>query len=174
MVLLLSAAFFFKINFFQKILSGTLSECQTVWIQIRTNILLVLIWVQNVCKGYQLLYAFVVVCCFFSKLTFSKNSFRTFRVSNSLDTGLDLCPNCLRRLSADDEFAASRPTLSLCHDQLQEFLPLVVVNYWVHPHCWSHYDHPYLGLHTYCFYHSLKHRLTHLCLLLNFPPLYIG
>ena len=27
---------FFKINFFQKILSGTLSECQMVWIQIRT------------------------------------------------------------------------------------------------------------------------------------------
>ena len=32
---------------------GTLSECQTVWIQIRTDILLVLIWVQTVCKGYQ-------------------------------------------------------------------------------------------------------------------------
>ena len=28
--LLLSSADFFKINFFQKILSGTLSECQTV------------------------------------------------------------------------------------------------------------------------------------------------
>ena len=38
---------------FQKILSGTLSECQTVWIQIRNDILLVLIWVQTVCKGYQ-------------------------------------------------------------------------------------------------------------------------
>ena len=30
-----------------------LSECQTVWIQIRTDVLLVLIWIQNVCKGYQ-------------------------------------------------------------------------------------------------------------------------
>ena len=34
-------------------LSGTLSECQMVWIQIRTNTLLVLIWPQTVCKGYQ-------------------------------------------------------------------------------------------------------------------------
>ena len=33
--------------------SKSLSECQTVWIQIRTDILSVLIWVQTVCKGYQ-------------------------------------------------------------------------------------------------------------------------
>ena len=38
---------FFKINLFLKILSGTLSECQTVWIQVR------FFWVQTVCKGYQ-------------------------------------------------------------------------------------------------------------------------
>ena len=38
---------------FQKVLSGALSECQTVWIQIRMYILSVLIWVQTVCKGYQ-------------------------------------------------------------------------------------------------------------------------
>ena len=44
---------FFKINFFQKKISGTLSECQMVCIQIRTDILSVLIWVQTVCKGYQ-------------------------------------------------------------------------------------------------------------------------
>ena len=29
-----------------------LSTLQAVWIQIRTDILLVLIWIQNVCKGY--------------------------------------------------------------------------------------------------------------------------
>ena len=29
------------------------SRCQTVWIQIRPNILTGLIWVQTVCKGYQ-------------------------------------------------------------------------------------------------------------------------
>ena len=48
---------------------------------------------------------------FFSKLTFSKNSFRnTIRVSNGLDpdkdrraVGPDLGPNCLQRLSADDK-----------------------------------------------------------------------
>ena len=37
----------------KKVLSGTLSECQTAWIQIRANILSVLIWVETVCKGYQ-------------------------------------------------------------------------------------------------------------------------
>ena len=47
--------FFFKINFFKKYFRNTitLSECQTVWIQIKTNILSVMIWVQTVCKGYQ-------------------------------------------------------------------------------------------------------------------------
>ena len=38
MFLLSSADFFSKLTF-QKILSGTLSESQTVWIQIRTDIL---------------------------------------------------------------------------------------------------------------------------------------
>ena len=47
-MLLLPPSNFFKINFFKK-----LKECQTVWIQIRTDVLLVLIWVQTVCKGYQ-------------------------------------------------------------------------------------------------------------------------
>ena len=43
---------FFKIDFFfLKILSGALSVCQTVLIQVRTD--KVLICVQNVCKGYQ-------------------------------------------------------------------------------------------------------------------------
>ena len=42
---------FSKINFFEKNLSGKLSECQTVWIL--PDILLGLIWVQTVCKGYQ-------------------------------------------------------------------------------------------------------------------------
>ena len=39
---LLVSADLFKFNFFQKIISGTLSEtgCQTVWIQIKTDILL--------------------------------------------------------------------------------------------------------------------------------------
>ena len=52
-MLLLSSADFFQNQLFQKILSGALIECQTVWIQIRTDILSVLIWVQTVCKGYQ-------------------------------------------------------------------------------------------------------------------------
>ena len=55
---------------------------------------------------------FSMLCCpllTFSKLTFSKNSFKnTIRVSNELDqnqdqhsVGLDLGPNCLQRLSED-------------------------------------------------------------------------
>ena len=39
-------------DIFQNILSGMPSECQTVWIQIRTNILLGLIWVQTVGKDH--------------------------------------------------------------------------------------------------------------------------
>ena len=50
---LLSSDDFFQNKLSQKIISGTLSECQTVWIQIRTVVLSVLIWVQTVCKGYQ-------------------------------------------------------------------------------------------------------------------------
>ena len=41
----------FFIFFFQKFLS--LSMCQTVWIQIRTDFVSVLIWVQTVCKEYK-------------------------------------------------------------------------------------------------------------------------
>ena len=39
---------FFKINLLKKFF-----ECQIVWIQIRPDILLGLIWVQTVCKSYQ-------------------------------------------------------------------------------------------------------------------------
>ena len=33
--------------------TGTLSGCQTAWMQIRTDVLSGLIWIQAVCKGYQ-------------------------------------------------------------------------------------------------------------------------
>ena len=49
----LLSADFFQNQLFRKNLSGILSECQTVWIQIRPIILSGLIWVQTVCKGYQ-------------------------------------------------------------------------------------------------------------------------
>ena len=48
-----SSADFFQNYFFRKILAGTHFEYHTAWIQIRAAILLVLIWVQTVCKGYQ-------------------------------------------------------------------------------------------------------------------------
>ena len=44
--------FFSKLTF-QEILSETLSESKTVWIQIRTNRKSVLTWVQTVCKVYK-------------------------------------------------------------------------------------------------------------------------
>ena len=54
---------------------------------------------------------FLLRLLIFSKLTFSKHSFRnTIRVSNSSDpdqdrqsVGPDLGPNCLQRYSADDK-----------------------------------------------------------------------
>ena len=50
---LLLSADFFQNPFFLKILSQILSECQTVCIQIRPDVLSGLIWVQTVCKSYQ-------------------------------------------------------------------------------------------------------------------------
>ena len=43
----------FSKSTFLKILSGTLSECQTVSILIRPYILSGLIWFQTICKSYQ-------------------------------------------------------------------------------------------------------------------------
>ena len=50
-MLLLLSADFFQNQLFQQILSGTLPECQAVWICIRMDIVSALIWVQTVCKG---------------------------------------------------------------------------------------------------------------------------
>ena len=51
MLYLSSADFFFQNQPFWKILSGTLSECQIIWIQIRPNFLLGLIRFQTVYKN---------------------------------------------------------------------------------------------------------------------------
>ena len=48
-----TSADIFQHQFFRKILSWIPSECQTVWIQIRPDIMSGLIWVQTVCNGYQ-------------------------------------------------------------------------------------------------------------------------
>ena len=45
----LSSADFVQNPFFLKILSGIPFECQTVWIKIKLDILLGLIWLQTVC-----------------------------------------------------------------------------------------------------------------------------
>ena len=44
---------FFQNLPFQKILSGTVPVCQTVWIPIRPDVLSGLIWVYSVCKNQQ-------------------------------------------------------------------------------------------------------------------------
>ena len=46
----LSSANSFQNELFRKIHSGIPSECQTVWIQIRPDVLSGLIWFQTVCK----------------------------------------------------------------------------------------------------------------------------
>ena len=51
--LFLSSADIFQNELFQKILSETLSECQTVWIQIRPDRMSGLVLVQTVCQNYQ-------------------------------------------------------------------------------------------------------------------------
>ena len=66
-------AVYFFFMLLQKNLSRTLSECKTVWIQIGTNILLLLIWVQSVCKGYQN-YQKMTKVDFFEKVSFEKKS----------------------------------------------------------------------------------------------------
>ena len=47
---LFSSADFLQIKVLKINHPGPPSECQTVWIQIKTDILLVFIWVQTVCK----------------------------------------------------------------------------------------------------------------------------
>ena len=49
----LSSADFFQKQRIRKFLSGIPSECQTVWVQIRPDVLSGLFWVQTVCKDYQ-------------------------------------------------------------------------------------------------------------------------
>ena len=60
---------------------------------------------------------FSCFCChlltFFFKFSSSKNSFRnTIRVSNSLNPGCELVPNCLQRLSADNKSLLSRKEIN--------------------------------------------------------------
>ena len=51
----MSALIVFRINFFEKLFQENhwMMECQTIWIQIRPDILSGLICVKTVCKGYQ-------------------------------------------------------------------------------------------------------------------------
>ena len=109
---------FLKINFFEKKkLSGIPSDCQTVWIQIRPDVLSGLIRVQTVCESYQQttlgnkeLNMHTVSPVIFFKINFFDFFFRnTIRVSYGLVpdkarriVGPDLGQNCLKKLSADD------------------------------------------------------------------------
>ena len=52
---------FLKLTFFTNP-SGTLSERQTVWIQIRNDVASALIWFQTVCKCYQQMIKVATIC----------------------------------------------------------------------------------------------------------------
>ena len=81
----------------KKNLSGIPSECQTVWCQIRPNILSGLIWVQTVCKNYQqmtlvgkelILVMLNIIVYYTPPPTFILSSYKyvsTGRVENSAD-----------------------------------------------------------------------------------------
>ena len=51
-MLVLSSAYFFQNELFQKKSFRNAIRCQTVLIQIRTDVLSVLIWITTVCKGH--------------------------------------------------------------------------------------------------------------------------
>ena len=78
-------------------------------------------------------FAFFVVCQFFSKSTFLKNSFgNTIKVSTSVDPDQtvhfdepDLGPNCLQRLSADDTTCSKVSVFGKVNsgEDLSSFLP---------------------------------------------------
>ena len=84
-----------------KILSGTLSEGQTVWIQIKTNVLSVLIWAQTVCKGYQRI----------TKVTASKERFRLC----SMSVKYSQFPRLNGQSHLNGLFSSDKLKLKCCH-----------------------------------------------------------
>ena len=59
------------------------SECQTVWIQIRPDIMSGLIWVQTICKGYQ-------------QMTLGNKGLTSTWYAFMLSSATDSCPFCIR------------------------------------------------------------------------------
>ena len=80
---------FFQNQLFQKILSGIPPACQSVWIQIRTDISLGLIWVQTVWTGYQQTTlvgnALMYVSCWYCEPIFDCECYLLKTFTNSLD-----------------------------------------------------------------------------------------
>ena len=118
---------FSKTFFFPKILSGVPSECQTVWIQIRPDILSGLIWVQTVCKRYQfakdISYQTVWIQIRPDKtsgLILVQTVCKSYQLSNNLNPDQtyqnvrsELGSNCLQKLSVIKQFI-SRSELKFC------------------------------------------------------------
>ena len=82
----------------KKTKSGAQSECQTVWIQIRTGVLSVLNWVQTVCKGYQQTTKDAAskdfgTCELAHFPLTSKNSFNGFQICSFYFGGIRLSPD---------------------------------------------------------------------------------
>ena len=78
---------FFQNQFSRKILSGILSECQIVWIQVRPDKMSGLIWVQTVCIGLsaddtrrQRLIIIILGCLWVNRLFISCLTVHVFRV----------------------------------------------------------------------------------------------
>ena len=113
---------FFQNYFFQKILSGISSECQTVWIQIRPDSLSGLIWVQTVCKGYQQttlvgkkLNIQIILLPFSSKFS------ATWRLSRGSYMSANVLLNLLNKLGKTDKMWRLPSILLLFHNNFKEF-----------------------------------------------------
>ena len=109
---------FLQNQLYQKILSGLQSECQTVWILIRPDIMSGLIWVQTVSLNYRWfnlafqvisLFCRLLLLLFFFKIIFIKKLFQDYNQSvkqcgsrsGPTFVGPDLGPNCFHRLSVE-------------------------------------------------------------------------
>ena len=84
---------------FSKYSSGKLSELQTVWFQIRVNVMSVLILIQTVCKDYQKMTKDVD-----SKERVNKNSVASMENLNHEVRTSELFHRCLQNVNVQSNF----------------------------------------------------------------------
>ena len=100
--MLFCCLFFSKLTIFKKRNSGVLSECKTVWIQIRADKMSGLIWIQTVCKGFQQT----------TKVPICRKSVNTFSSSIVLDKIK------VQKVIVYDIYRSQRTLLKLCSKKL--------------------------------------------------------